>query len=483
MKHPFITAIAVSAMAIMSCSTDTDTLGSSLTNESDKLDVSTGLYQAYTRSVLADSVFARNFEIYFGQVKDPETGAHVKTEFMAQFNIQEGLKLPDKDKILSKDDDGLIVADSCEIWMLFDKTASYGDSLASLKMNIYELDRPMSETKTYYSNYDPREEGFIRKDGLKENLLFSLSNLTYSDSIRKLTGYADMARLSFSEEYTDKDGVTYNNYGSYLLRKYYDHPEYFKNSYAFTNYVCPGFFFEVADGIGLMAKFGMIEMRIYYHYQSQNNTYTSFLATSSTSEVLQTIQVTNEKDALTRLVEDNSCTYLKAPAGIYTEVTLPVDEIFQEHAADSLLSVNMTFQRQNSGVKESRYLFNAPSNIIMIPKDSLHTFFEEEKTYDFKSAFMATLAGTNSYTFSNISNLITLLSENKQKGLASDPNWVEKHPNWNKVLLIPISVTYTDANKTESVIDNQIGLVSTKLVGGQETPIDVKVIYARFKKR
>lgn len=49
------------------------------------------------------------------------------------------------------------------------------------------------------------------------------------------------------------------------------------------------------------------------------------------------------------------------------------------------------------------------------------------------------------------------------------------------MLLIPISMTYTDANKTESVIDNQIGLVSTKLVGGVNTPIDVKVIYARFK--
>jgi hypothetical protein len=79
MKHHFLTAIAVSAMALMSCSTDTDTLGSSLTNESDKLNVSTGIYQAHTRSVLADSVFARNFEIYFGQVKDPETGAHIKT--------------------------------------------------------------------------------------------------------------------------------------------------------------------------------------------------------------------------------------------------------------------------------------------------------------------------------------------------------------------------------------------------------------------
>ena len=55
--------------------------------------------------------------------------------------------------------------------------------------------------------------------------------------------------------------------------------------------------------------------------------------------------------ALEDLVNDNSCTYLKSPAGIFTEVTLPVDEISQAHANDSLLSVSVTFNRQNSNVE------------------------------------------------------------------------------------------------------------------------------------
>ncbi|MBR4730838.1 MAG: DUF4270 family protein, partial [Prevotella sp.] len=130
MKLKLLTAIAFSAMAIISCSTDTDTLGSSLTNESDKLELSTGTFSAYTRSVLVDSVFARNYDTYFGYVKDPETGTYVKTEFMAQFNMQENIKLPDISEI-AKDDDGNVVADSCEIWLLFDIASCYGDSLAA----------------------------------------------------------------------------------------------------------------------------------------------------------------------------------------------------------------------------------------------------------------------------------------------------------------------------------------------------------------
>ena len=101
MKYKFFTAIAISAMALISCSTDTDTLGASLTNSSDKLEASTKTYSAYSKSVLIDSVYARNYDTYFGRVKDPETGAYVKTEFMAQFNVQEGLKLPTYEEMTS----------------------------------------------------------------------------------------------------------------------------------------------------------------------------------------------------------------------------------------------------------------------------------------------------------------------------------------------------------------------------------------------
>ena len=485
MKFKLFTAIAISAMAIISCSTDTDTLGSSLTNESDVLEYSTGSFNAYTRSVLVDSVYARSYDSYFGHVKDPETGTYVKTEFMAQFNMQENIKLPDISNILSKDESGNVVADSCEIWLVFDKSGCYGDSLAPLKMNILELKEPMSELTTYYSSYDPRTAGYIREDGLKKSLLFSLSNLTYSDSIRSLSDYTDIVRISLSDKYIDKDGVEYNNYGTYLLRSYYNHPEYFKNSYSFIHKVCPGFFFEVADGLGMMAKFLQMEMRTFYHYTNNSSTYISFLANSSTPEVLQTTQVTNDKDALERLVEDQSCTYLKTPAGIFTEVTLPVDEITQSHTTDSLLSVSVNFLRQNSDTKAGQYLMDAPSNIMMLPTDSLKVFFEEEKEFDYKSAFTASLTTTNSYDFSNIGNLITLLSENKKKGMASDPDWVNKHPNWNKVLLVPISVTNTNNSQSSSVtvIENQMGLQSTKLIGGVNTPIEVKVIFAHFKNR
>ena len=76
MKFKWITAIAITAMAITSCSEDTEGIGASLTDENDMLEITTGSFTAYTRSIEVDSVFSRNFDCHLGMVKDPETGAY-----------------------------------------------------------------------------------------------------------------------------------------------------------------------------------------------------------------------------------------------------------------------------------------------------------------------------------------------------------------------------------------------------------------------
>ncbi len=488
MKLRLLTAIAFTAMAMISCNEDTDSIGASLTQNTDQLKINTGIYEATTRSILADSVYARNFDCYFGMVKDPETDTYVKNEFMAQFNVLEDLEMPEKERIMSLID-GEIVADSCELWLYFDKNECYGDSLTPMKMSVLELERAMDSEAIYYSNYDPEEEGYIRSDGLQKELVFTLSNLTYSDSVRQSSGYRDFARIALNDKYKDKNGKAYSNYGSYILRNFYEHHEYFKNSYTFVNNLCPGFYFKLLDGLGVMAKMERIVLRIYFRYKSYVNdkTINGVLTLASTPEVLQTVKVTNEKAGLVRLVNDNSCTYLKSPAGIFTEVTLPVDEIMDGHLLDYLLSASMSFQRLNSEDPKNKYNFDAPETVLLLPKDSLNSFFEKEKTYDYKRSYVATLR-KNNYSFTNLGDLITDMYSEKIIGVLDDPNWIKNHPDWNKVVLVPIttpSITTTTTNTTTSVstttaISHEIGLSSTKLVGGKDSPIEIKVIYAKF---
>ena len=487
MKSRLFTAIAFTAMALISCNEDTGVIGSSLTDEADKLALSTGIYQATTRSILADSVYARNYDCYFGKVKDPETGTYITSEFMAQFNMLENYQMPQKETIITKAEDGDIAADSCEIWLYFDKDLCYGDTLTPIKMSMLELDRPMDDNMTYYSNYDPVKEGYIREGGLKHNLAFTLSNLTYTDSIRNLSGYTDIARIALNDPYTDKNGKVYDNYGTYIMRSFYESPQYFKNSYTFINNVCPGFFFQFNDGLGVMAKLSNIEMRVFYHFKSDTTTYYGAMRMASTPEVLQTTKVTNDKEGLKRLVADESCTYLKTPAGIFTEMTLPVEDIMSsEHQSDSLLSVSLTLKHINSTIPQNKYLLDEPGSILMVMKDSLYSFFEKEKTYDYTSAFVADLS-SNSYSFSNIGNLIHLMYQNKFVGELADPEWLQKNPNWNKVVFVPIastsSVTVTTSASIVYSLSNEMGLSSTQLEGGPNSPIEVTVIYAKFNEQ
>jgi len=493
------TAIAVIAMAMISCTEDTDTIGSSITNDTDRLIFSTGVYNATSKSILADSIYSHNSDCYFGMVKDPETKSYVKSDLMAQFNMIEGFSLPSEDKMLSKID-GKVVADSCYISLFVRYAKSYGDTLSAMKMRVSELNAPIDDKYTHYSNFDLKENGYIRNDGLKINKMFSVRDLKLSDGdlwslqhnipyqgTSSDSGYYDRILIPMNIPYTAKDGRTYNNYGTYVMRSYYEHPEYFTNSYRFVHNVCPGFNFEITDGLGVMANIMEIHIQMFYSFITPSDTTAySSVYLASTPEVLKTAHIVNDRAALEQLINDNSCTYLKSPAGIFTEVTLPVDEISQAHANDSLLSVSVNFMRQNSDVNSTNQL-NTPSNILMVHKDSLYSFFENKTMYDYKSSFFASLSSTNSYSFTNIGNMITLMAQQKADGLKSDPNWVAKHPDWNKVVLVPISTTvkyssdyYGNTTSTVSAVGNQMGLSSTKLIGGANTPIEVKVIYAKF---
>ena len=498
MKLKFITAIAFSAMAIMSCDEDTTTIGGSLTNNNDKLVVSTKNYNVLTRSEIVDSVYSRERQCYIGQVKDPETNALIKSLFTAQFYMMEDIE----DDMASSEDtllytpDGKIVVDSCVIQIFLDTKSSYGDTLTAMKLKVSELNRPIEGAGIHYTNFNPEEKGYIRKDGLQVSKMFTIRDLVRSDSIRNLiktnqttstdNGYNDLIHISLNKPYTDKNGVEYPNYGSYIINQYAEHPEYFKNSYTFLHRLCPGFQFETSDGLGVMTRIQEIDMLMYYPHIFEGDTLQAYLRTTSTEEVVQTNQVVNDRQALLNLVEDNSCTYLKTPSGIYTEATLPVDDILGTHANDSLLSAKVIFQRANNQIAAKELAFNTPSKLLMIEKDSLNNFFEGNNLANNTYAYQTTLAA-NAYTYSNISNLITRMYKNKVEGVKADPNWVSKHPNWNKVLLVPIDeVTIANGSSstgtTAVALKHMMGLTSTRLIKGTaEKPITIEVIYAKFQ--
>lgn len=480
MKTIIYTVIAImSCITIASCDDTTDSIGNSLTDNMDMLKVTTDTFNVATRSIVADSVLSRSTTGYLGKIRDIETGNYITGDFMAQFSTLENYKLPEKDSIVSLQD-GEVIADSCSIRLFY--TDYYGDSLATMNITAYEMNEPMKEGVKYYSNFDPIAEGLIRNDGMKVNKTYTLTDLSISDEDRAdESSYTPNIKINLNKPYTDKNGVTYNNYGTYIMRMYYEDPDRFKNSYNFIHEVCPGFYFKTNDGIGSMAYITVSQLNIYFRYLN-DSTYVGTTSFSATEEVLQTTNISNDKQNIANLANDNTCTYLKTPAGIFTEITLPVDEITENHSNDTINTAKISLTRINNNTHDE-YSLSAPSTLLMIPKDSLYTFFENGDNVDYKKSFIAIYSSsTNQYTFNNISGMITYMADIKKKGLAENSNWLNEHPDWNRVVVIPVSVTTNSSSQIVKIV-HDMSLTSTKLVGGSENPyepIKINVIYSKF---
>ncbi len=485
--------VALMMITISSCDEDTVGVGKTLTSNVDLFTIETDTFDVTTRSIAIDAVLSHSNYTYLGRIKDPETSAYITADYMTQFavleNVKDSLFVPDK-YVLSRDENDKAMSDSCVVTLILNKFI--GDSLAAMKMTMYELDRPVEDGKNYYTNFDPEAEGYLRADGIKQNIMYSITNMQDNDSTRKAdaTNGELTINIVLDKPYIDKNNVKYNNFGTYLLRTYYDHPEYFKNSQTFTKKVFPGFYFKTTDGVGAMSEIVATRIAVFYLYTDKEETvgyYDSSLF-YSTEEVLQTTHITNDETRISEMTAETNCTYLKTPAGIYTEVTLPIDDIKLNHETDTLSSAKVVFHKMNDKTELAEKLLKDPTTLLMVPKDSLTGFFEKHQTPDNVTSYLATLNSSyNSYTFNNISTLINVLYERK---IVGGTNYTTEHPNWNKVVLIPVqtstatSTSYNTTTSTISAVNNEMSITSSRLVGGPDNPhapIQISVIYNKNK--
>lgn len=471
-----LTVLVIAALTFAACDDTTEGIGGSITNKIDNINISNSAFNVTTKSIVADSVLSRNNTGLIGKMKDPETGNYVKGDYMTQLSVLPTFSVDTLDYI-KKANNGKLEADSC--YLLISYNASYGDTIAPMKVTAYEMTEPMREDKEYYSNYDAFQNGWVSEDSQHWSSNYNLSN----------TSDVKNFKIYLNKEYK-KDGKTYKNYGSYILQTYEKHPEYFKTNFKFLHNVCPGFYIKNVGGTGNMAKIWNTELIFYWtRHKTINKDSTAvgigYNRFDGTEEVLQLNKIENDTKKLEQLASQEDWTYLKSPAGIFTEVTLPIDDIMKGHEKDTLNTATISFPRLNNADEDNPYNFATPSTILMVQKDSLQSFFEKSKLADNRTSYTTSYSSTgtykNAYTFQNIANLVSAMYKNKGKG-----------ENWNKVVLVPVNVITTTQGYTTviSKINHDMSLASTRLKrgvittdsNGKETsPIQIKVIYSKFK--
>lgn len=482
-----LTVLVIAALTFAACDDTTEGIGGSITNKIDNINISNSAFNVTTKSIVAGAVLSRNNTGLIGKMKDPETGNYVKGDYMTQLSVLPTFSVDTLDYI-KQANKGSIEADSC--YLLVSYNASYGDTIAPMKVTAYEMTKPMAEDQEYYSDYDAFEKGWVNENNEHWSSNYNLSN----------TSDVKNFKIYLNKEYK-KDGKTYKNYGSYILQTYEKHPEYFKTNFKFLHNVCPGFYIKNVGGTGNMAKIWNTELIFYWtRHKTINKDSTAvsigYNRFDGTEEVLQLNKIENDTENLKKLAskDQEKCTYLKSPAGIFTEVTLPIEDIMKGHEKDTLNTATISFPRLNNENEDNPYNFATPSTILMVQKDSLRSFFEKSKLADNRTSYTASYSSTgtykNAYTFQNIANLVSAMYKNKGKG-----------ENWNKVVLVPVNVITTTQGYTTviSKINHDMSLASTRLIVGTDDPdkdyttdkktgkkvasgpIRIKVIYSKFK--
>lgn len=478
-KGALATLIALATLLIAGCDDNTSTMG--IPSKDEEVFPSYGTFLAYTHSEAMDSVLGNSTSSYLGSIDDPETGTRIRADFAAQFHTFENYSFPKFDLMFP--DDGVkrttdsIRCDSVEVRLYFSNY--YGAKNAPLKLEVYPLDKNnvLQEEEDYYTDTDldqfvlPGSEPIATK-------VFTTEDYNLADAERNSATHADNVRIMLPD-----------TVGSLIMRAYYDHPEYFKDSYTFIRKVCPGFLFKIRSGNGSMLSVDVSTLNIYFNFYDKvkrDSTCSALARFAATPEVIQSTQFSN--DDMQSLVEEDDCTYLKTPAGIMTVAQLPINEIYQNHETDSVSRAQLTFTRLNN-TKPSTQSLGIPQSLLLVRKANATSFFKKRSVADSKTSYTTSYSSTyNTYTFNNICRLISLCRKEKLAGMKAEnlteQEWEQKHPDWNKVVLIPVSIsTATDTyGETHQVsVTHDMSMNSIRLQGGANTPIKMQVIYSRFK--
>ena len=507
MKVKFLGALLLTAaLTFFGCDDNTGTLGIGMLPGSDGISALTTEFPVTTRSVVADSVFAKTSTGYVGRFTDPLFG-YYEASFLTELNCIDNFKFPEKYDFDKKT--GILTEDTVAgVRLVVFYSTWFGDSLNACRMSAYQLQKELERNR--YTNIDPAEY----YDKLNPILLGRRAYTAYDTSV---TDEERNATDSYGNK-TYYPSVTFTldkeTYGNKWLKLSKEHPEYFKNSKAFIENVFKGVYIKSDYGDGTVLYVDRVDLQMKYQFyvidtatnvpykrkqagfENEDSTaHTWRTEFASTKEVIQANQFLNS-DKIQKLAAEDEHTYIKSPAGIFTEAELPYDDIYQKLANATLNAVKLTFTNYNKQDSPYEFSMSAPSNVLLLRKVDYKSFFEENKLPDNITSYTVkhNNVATNQYTFNNIARLVTTCIQGKDVAMkkakeeAGDKwNQEEWEKDWRTVYLIPVSITYdTTSSSTSSTmtgIQNDLQPGYAMLKGGPKgEALKLEVTYTTFNK-
>ncbi len=518
--------IALLAITFWGCDDNTAGLGLEMFPGSDQnINGKLSTFDVTTESVHAGKIYAMSNVGYVGKFTDETFGTY-QAGFLAQLNCPQGMIFPEafsgttasgKGKMMTNFDnvaDGVsgnytIIKDkngkpigNCQINIYLWYDSYFGDSLTACRLSMYVLDKKKGnkywseDPDAHYTNIDPTEY-YDSTTSLLGSKSYTAVDLSISDSIRNLSTYTPYIRITLDQTKTQDLGLKLLEGGRTedLYKKFQS--------------IFPGVYVKSDYGDGTILYASSIQMDVAFLEHARDSITGGLLHTSagkdsviytgrsftSTREIIQANRLENDTEKIQECINDPKCTYLKSPAGIFTQLTLPVSQIAEKLQGDTLNAVKLGIPIYNE-TSDKKFGMSTPKNVLLIRKKYKDSFFKKNKLSDgiTSSLFSPTTTGFTQYTFNNITQMIndclkdgerekaekslpmTLkitnsLGEEKDQVVTTIEEW-EKYSDWNKFILIPVLVT-TDSSSSNNYYGSSNNVISIQH--------DLKPGYARLK--
>jgi hypothetical protein len=374
----FILGIVAGGIFLGSCNDDMGLVGPSIQPKEDTPVLRADTFMLKASTVLLDSIYVKTASGLLGEIYDPLFG-DLKADFICQFYAEDGFKFrqePINGKI-----------DSIQLRILYYNRDWIGDSLASMQATVYPVVKPLE--RNYYTNIDPAQ--YVDFNNSLASKTYSPRDLTVSDSLWNATT-------------TSNGYITYSHPACIEIKlpvafgqKFYDesinHPGYFANQDAFNKFL-PGLYITNTFGSGNILSVNGAQVVIYYNYYVErpstgaiDSAVIAYEMFPVTKEVIQMNRMQNAGlDKL--LLPDDKYTYIKSPAGVATRLTIPIKEI-KEKVEDRRINT-FYFELKAMPQEDWKYALSAPGYVLLIPEDSVKTFFEKGKIEDNITTYLGT---------------------------------------------------------------------------------------------
>lgn len=350
-----------------SCKNDDPSIGNNIKPEGDSIIALRDTFILPSKTFFADSIFLKNDTLLLGELYDKTFGT-TKAELLFQVTPPVGYIFPTQntDEIRDAAPDSLVLFIYYNTW--------FGAGLSPMEFSLYEADKKtLNYSDSYFSNIDIKKYASISPE-----TLIGTKVLIPQEHASTTSALTDTIKNPFSIRYKLRDEYAKKFFS--LPKEAYESEEKFHEAFK-------GFLLTTRYGSSAILHLKQIELRLYYHYsrlysienQEFKDTISTWVNYSLNREArhANAISHTDRAEIRAKIESQDSAIFLKSPAGMYAEISLPIGKIAQtlrQNVGAKRLAINKAaISFEETGENN----LPKPNYLLLIKKENLETYFQQ----------------------------------------------------------------------------------------------------------